>query len=269
VLVAVVLALVMAAAAAWTAVVLRRPPGAPRPMWTVFVLAGVVAYLAQALAHYGWSRPGGMIAVGWALLVGGLVAGVGASVRWWTGPAALVGVVGTLALLRAAYQDVPGNVTGPGLLESWGAFRDVAGWEYLGSAPAVLSREVVIVLVAAPAAGFAAQVARQAMTGARAAVREFDQWDAVFTRAWKNPRKVGRMRCPACGSRALNLVYVLAELDATRGRFAFWCGDCLTGFPPNTGSVPEGAERVVHGEERVPNYRLVMDHHTAPTARRY
>jgi hypothetical protein len=257
--VAVVLVLVMAAAAVWTAVVLRRPPGAPRPMWTVFVLAAVVAFVAQALAHYGWSRPGGMTAVGWALLVGGLVAAVGASVRWWAGPAALAGVVVTLALMRAAYQYVPGNVNGPGLLESWEAYRGVAGWEYLGHAPAVLSREVVILLVAAPAVGFAAQIARQAMTGARAAGGELDRWDAVFGRAWKNPRKVGGLRCPACGSRALNLLYVLDELDAPRGMSAFWCGDCLTGLPPNPRSVPEGAERVVRGEERVPDYRVVTD----------
>jgi hypothetical protein len=167
-LVAGVLALVMAAGAIWTAVVLRRPRGAPQPMWTVFVVAAVVAVVAQAAPQYGWSRPSGVVTVGWALLVAGLAVGVSASVHWWTGPAALAGAVVALALMRAAYQDVPGNVHGPGILDGWDFFTGVAGWEYLGHAPAVLSREVVILLLVAPAAGFAAQITRQAMAGARA-----------------------------------------------------------------------------------------------------
>jgi hypothetical protein len=165
-LVAVVLALVMAAAAIWTAVLLRRPPGAPQPMWTVFVVAAVVAVAAQAAPQYGWSRPDAVVTVGWALLVAGLAVGVGASIRWWTGPVALAGAVVALTLMRAAYQHVPGNVHGPGILDSWDSFTGVAGWEYLGHAPAVLSQEVVILLLVAPAAGFAAQITRQAMAGA-------------------------------------------------------------------------------------------------------
>lgn len=92
-----------------------------------------------------------------------------------------------------------------------------------------------------------------------AVAREFDRWAEAFDRAWSDPRLVDEMECPTCGVSALHLVYVLDELEASHGMFAFWCDACLTGFPPGMGPVARGAQRVRRGEERVPNYRLVVD----------
>lgn len=92
-----------------------------------------------------------------------------------------------------------------------------------------------------------------------AEAREFERWSETFDRAWREPRLLNEMECPSCGSRALNLLYILQDLDASHGMFAFWCDVCLTGFPPGMGTVPDEAQRVRRGEERVPNYRLVVD----------
>ncbi len=93
----------------------------------------------------------------------------------------------------------------------------------------------------------------------QATSREFERWVEAFDQAWQEPLAVARLACPTCSALDLHLVYVVDEPDAPHGMFAFWCGNCLTGFPPNMGPVPVGAQRVRRGEEDVPNYRLVVD----------
>jgi hypothetical protein len=91
------------------------------------------------------------------------------------------------------------------------------------------------------------------------AAREFQLWCETFDRAWKDPHLLDELECPSCGSGGLNLLYILDDLGAPNGMFAFWCGACLTGFPPGIGPVPDGAQRIRRGDERVPNYRLITD----------
>lgn len=92
-----------------------------------------------------------------------------------------------------------------------------------------------------------------------AAAREFNRWAEAFDRTWNDPDSIDGLWCPTCSTPALNLVYVVDELEASHGMFAFWCGACLTGFPPGVGPVAGGARRIRRGEESVPNYRLVVD----------
>lgn len=156
--VAAVLALVMVAAVAWTAWLLCRPSEAPRPMWTVFVVVGAVATAAQVAPAYGHQRGGGVTILGWAVLAAGLATSISASTRWWAGPVAWLGVGAALGLMRAAYH-VPGSAPG------------VAGWEFLGRAPVVLTREAVLVLLVSPAAGVFAQVTRRVVSPRAGPVR--------------------------------------------------------------------------------------------------
>lgn len=90
---------------------------------------------------------------------------------------------------------------------------------------------------------------------------EGDRWYHAFSRVWRKIGRLAKTRCPSCGERSLNLVYVaepLKELNPERTMFAFWCGSCLKGIPANTGPIPQGAEVVQRGEERVPHYKYVM-----------
>ena len=88
---------------------------------------------------------------------------------------------------------------------------------------------------------------------------EFDRWSDAFDRAWEDPGSITEMECPSCGSRSLNLLYVVEADGAVDGMYAFWCYQCLRGFPPGFGPIPEGARSVRRGEESVPNYELVVD----------
>ncbi len=88
---------------------------------------------------------------------------------------------------------------------------------------------------------------------------EFEAWARTFDQAWAAPEALGQLTCPNCSEQRLNLIYVLEDPDAAAGMFAFWCGGCMTGFPPGMGPVPLGARRVRRGEEDVPNYRLVVE----------
>lgn len=89
---------------------------------------------------------------------------------------------------------------------------------------------------------------------------ELNLWADAFDSAWNDPEIVPSLACPTCSTGGqLHLLYVLEEVDAAHGMFAFWCAACLTGFPPGVGLVPQGAQRVRRGEENVPNYRLAVD----------
>jgi hypothetical protein len=89
---------------------------------------------------------------------------------------------------------------------------------------------------------------------------ELDRWADAFDSAWNDPQIVSNLKCPTCSAEGeLHLLYVLDDVEASHGMFAFWCAVCLTGFPPGIGMVPEGAQRFRRGEESVPNYRLAVD----------
>lgn len=94
----------------------------------------------------------------------------------------------------------------------------------------------------------------------RLSASEWDEWADVFDFAWQHPQTTASLKCPNCATVGeLHLLYVLEEVDASHGMYAFWCSACLVGFPPGIGPVPLGAPRVRRGDEDVPDYRLAVD----------
>lgn len=84
----------------------------------------------------------------------------------------------------------------------------------------------------------------------------FEQWMDAFQRAYHEPGRISALACPNCGSRDLQLRFVLY----VRGRdanAAFWCDNCLQGMPPDRSEVPDGCTPVRAEDAGVPNYRIV------------
>jgi hypothetical protein len=87
----------------------------------------------------------------------------------------------------------------------------------------------------------------------------YGAWIDVYQSAWNDPSSVAHLRCPACGSQSLNLIFVVKEGDDDVGKSIFWCAACLTGLMPMSAPVPPNAVKVDAGQEVVPDYRLVVD----------
>lgn len=101
------------------------------------------------------------------------------------------------------------------------------------------------------------------MTGPRERAPEarsaLGEWLDVYEAAYQDPPQLSQLACPACGARALSMVFVADRTGDGRATVAFWCGHCWRGLPPNTSVVPPGASAVVRGRAIIPDYRPVPD----------
>jgi hypothetical protein len=88
---------------------------------------------------------------------------------------------------------------------------------------------------------------------------EYAAWVAAYEQAWHSPSAVSEMVCPSCGEKSLRLVFVVEDLAAESGTAIFWCDSCRRGLLPVRAPIPAGAEKVLRGQEKVPNYALVID----------
>lgn len=85
---------------------------------------------------------------------------------------------------------------------------------------------------------------------------ELDRWTQLADSVYRDPSAVSSSKCPTCGSTSLKLVYVVSSSGAEQGLCALWCERCLTGLPPGFSRVPQGADQVLEGDARIPDFRL-------------
>ncbi|MET8701378.1 hypothetical protein ABZW10_21290 [Kitasatospora sp. NPDC004723] len=85
---------------------------------------------------------------------------------------------------------------------------------------------------------------------------QHEAWGALYDDLMVDAPSASTRRCPNCGAgSSLRLICTVTGLDAGTGLAALWCAECLEGMAPNFPLIPDGAERVLRGTERVPNYR--------------
>lgn len=88
----------------------------------------------------------------------------------------------------------------------------------------------------------------------------YEDWAQAFSRAYECPTGLEDLACPSCGAKRLNLWYLTEKHDSPSGLFAFWCAQCLVGFPPGFTSVPPDATvKGVDQRGEVPDYATVID----------
>jgi hypothetical protein len=88
---------------------------------------------------------------------------------------------------------------------------------------------------------------------------EFSRWLNTYEDLYENPSDLLITPCPNCGVVGqLNLIFVVRGNDAETGLATFWCDACLVGLIPLRAPLPPDADIVTRGQEKVPNYRLVV-----------
>lgn len=91
----------------------------------------------------------------------------------------------------------------------------------------------------------------------------YNAWMAAFQRIYDSPGLLSGMQCPNCGSRCLNLVFVVRRKGDDRGWVAFWCSHCMSGVAFDSTEIRSGMRVLVSGSEPrsvsevIPNYRLI------------
>jgi hypothetical protein len=88
---------------------------------------------------------------------------------------------------------------------------------------------------------------------------EYDRWLEAFQFAYDNAGSFRNGECPSCGRPGLRLVFVVDKEGSNRGTAVFWCDYCNRGLIPLASVVPDGAETVLRGTEKVPNYTIVAE----------
>jgi hypothetical protein len=163
-------AVLLAIMATWTWLIVRTigkrtsdqdsTPAPVRSSWMgpdlVFCATAVLAVEAYARTPQQADSPSGRAIIGWAVLAAGIVTAVAFGRRWWVAPAALVGAGAVLGLVFLAYSRV-------------GGWPGVAGWEYDGMEPPIITSVASTgSLLAASALGLALRaVSRTFALGAR------------------------------------------------------------------------------------------------------
>lgn len=85
-------------------------------------------------------------------------------------------------------------------------------------------------------------------------------WLDAFSAVYDQPNDLAATLCPQCGSRTLNLIFVVSDLILEgEGVAVFWCDTCRRGLMPSRSLIPQGGVKVRKGTEAIPNYVIVSE----------
>jgi hypothetical protein len=54
-------------------------------------------------------------------------------------------------------------------------------------------------------------------------------------------------------------LFLIDRVGDYRGTAVFWCDHCLRGLIPLASVIPDGAQTVLRGTEKIPNYAIVAE----------
>ncbi|WP_019137606.1 hypothetical protein [Cellulomonas massiliensis] len=85
------------------------------------------------------------------------------------------------------------------------------------------------------------------------------QWYDAYENIHAGRSTLSGTPCPSCGSKLLQLVFLVDHPASERSTFVFWCDACLRGLPPGPAPRAEGFLPTVRGTEPVPNFCIVKE----------
>ena len=88
---------------------------------------------------------------------------------------------------------------------------------------------------------------------------EYTRWLGAFEMAYENAKSFRNGSCPHCGWPELRLLFLVDREGSHRGTAVFWCDHCLRGLIPLASVIPDGAQTVLRGTEKIPNYSIVVE----------